>query len=60
MRNQLITGRLFCGLMIMTAGCTNYYKVTDPASGKTYYMTKIGEAGKAGAVRSRIVRQEVP
>jgi hypothetical protein len=25
--------------------------VTDPASGKTYYTTKINEAGRAGAVK---------
>ena len=42
---------MLCGLAGMTAGCTDYYRVTDPASGKAYYATKVGEAGKAGAVR---------
>lgn len=32
-------------------GCTNYYRVTDPASGKTYYTTKLDNAGRAGAVK---------
>ena len=51
MRNQLITGLLFYTLIITTAGCSNYYKVTDPASGKTYYTNKVSEAGNAGAVK---------
>ncbi len=34
----------------MIAGCSSYYRVTDPSSGKTYYTTKVGEAGKAEAV----------
>lgn len=35
----------------MITGCTSYYQVTDPSSGKTYYTTKVGETGKAGAVK---------
>jgi uncharacterized protein YceK len=27
--------------VLTTAGCASYYKVSDPASGKTYYTTKI-------------------
>ena len=51
MRRHLIAGLMICGLTILIAGCTSYYRVTDPASGKTYYTTKINDAGRAGAVK---------
>ncbi len=51
MRHHLIVGLMLCGLTIMTVGCSSYYRVTDPASGKAYYTTKVGEAGRAGAVK---------
>ena len=38
-------------LAFLTAGCGSYYRVTDPASGKNYYTTKVDDAGKAGAVK---------
>lgn len=45
---------ILCGLtLIIAAGCTNYYRVTDPVSGKSYYTTKVSEAGKAGAVKMK-------
>jgi hypothetical protein len=47
----LLTGVILGGLTVMIAGCTNYYRVTDPSSGKSYYTTKVGEAGRAGAVK---------
>jgi hypothetical protein len=42
-----------CGLIVMSAGCSDshHYRVTDPASGKAYYTTKIDDAGRAGAVK---------
>lgn len=40
-----------CGLMMIAAGCTSYYRVTDPASGKEYYTTKVGGTGRSGAVK---------
>ncbi|MDF0673638.1 MAG: hypothetical protein P0120_04755 [Nitrospira sp.] len=40
-----------CGLMMIATGCTTYYRVTDPASGKEYYTTKVGEKGRSGAVK---------
>lgn len=40
-----------CGFMLIAAGCTSYYRVTDPASGKEYYTTKVDEKGKSGAVK---------
>ena len=42
---------MVCGLMIAMAGCTTYYRVSDPASGKTYYTTKVKDAGGTGAVK---------
>ena len=38
-------------LALGVTGCSSYYRVTDPASGKTYYTTKINDAGRAGAVK---------
>ena len=35
---------------MLVAGCTNYYRVTDPSTGKAYYTTKV-DAGKGGAVK---------
>jgi len=40
---------LFVALALAAAGCTSYYVVKDPASGKTYYTKKI-EKIKGGAV----------
>ena len=31
-----------CGAFsLLAAGCTTYYKVTDPTTGKTYYTTEL-------------------
>jgi PBP1b-binding outer membrane lipoprotein LpoB len=39
-------------LAFLTAGCSSYYyRVTDPATGKSYYTDKVEDAGKAGAVK---------
>src|SRR5688572_11838892 len=35
-------------VMICAAGCTSYYKVHDPTTGKDYYTTKVDEK-KGGA-----------
>jgi hypothetical protein len=40
-RTPMIAG--LCVLSLMTAGCSNYYRVTDPGSGKTYYTTDIDD-----------------
>ena len=63
MDTYLIRGLLIGGLILMLGGCTHYYRVTDPASGKTYYTTDIDKE-KGGAVRikdertrSRVVLQ---
>jgi hypothetical protein len=39
-------------LALVTGGCTRYYRVTDPASGREYYAKKIGRT-RTGAVRFR-------
>jgi hypothetical protein len=51
MRKHVVTLWMLCGLITIAAGCTSYYRVTDPASGKSYYTTKVDEAGRAGAVK---------
>ena len=28
-------------LMMVTVGCSSYYQITDPGSGKVYYTTKV-------------------
>ena len=38
-------------LAFLTAGCSNYYRVTDPASGRSYYTHEVEDAGKTGAVK---------
>jgi hypothetical protein len=52
MRNHLVT-MMWCGLglVFVAAGCSSYYKVSDPATGKSFYST--GEAngqGRSGEV----------
>jgi hypothetical protein len=51
MRKHLITVLMLGGLTLLVLGCTNHYRVTDPTSGKTYYTTKVSDAGRAGAVK---------
>ena len=57
MRKQLATQHLSTALMLggltmLVAGCSdNHYRVTDPASGKAYYTTKVSDTGKSGAVK---------
>jgi hypothetical protein len=36
------------GVLLLT-GCTTYYKVTDPSTGKVYYTTKVENRG-GGAI----------
>ena len=47
----LIRGLTVCVLIMVVTGCSSHYRVTDPTSGKTYYTTKIKDAGRAGAVK---------
>jgi hypothetical protein len=51
MKTYLIVSLVLSGLIITVAGCSSHYRVTDPASGRTYYTTKVNDAGRAGAVK---------
>ena len=50
MNTSVIRGLLVGGLILMVAGCSHYYRVTDPGTGKTYYTTDIHEE-RGGAVK---------
>ena len=50
MKTYAVTG-LILGVALLVTGCSSYYRVTDPASGKTYYTTKVSETGRGGAVK---------
>jgi len=43
-------GVIFTGMCLGLSGCTTYYKVTDPTTGKVYYTTDIRKKGD-GAVQ---------
>jgi hypothetical protein len=49
MSRQIITGLAIGVLSLIMAGCSHYYRVTDPISGKTYYTTDIDE--RSGRVK---------
>ena len=50
MKIHMVTGLLLiCVLSLMVGGCSHYYRVTEPASGKTYYTTHIDE--RSGAAK---------
>ena len=49
MKIHILTGVLIGVLSLMVAGCSHYYRVTEPASGKTYYTTHIDE--RSGAAK---------
>ena len=51
MKTYGVTSLILCGVLLCMTGCSSYYRVTDPVSGKTYYTTKINDAGRAGAVK---------
>jgi len=50
MRKHFIAVWLLCGVTLIAAGCTTYYKVSDPSSGRAYYTTKVKE-GVGGSVK---------
>jgi hypothetical protein len=41
MRTAGVTGLMLLTLVLVTAGCTTYYRVTDPSSGKVFYTDEI-------------------
>ena len=50
MRKKHLAMWMVFGLIMGMAGCTTYYKVSDPATGHTYYTTKVKERSRTGAV----------
>ncbi|MBS0195241.1 MAG: hypothetical protein JSR77_00625 [Planctomycetes bacterium] len=40
----------------LMTGCSSYYKVTDPASGKEYYTKDVDRSGRGGAVEFKDAR----
>ena len=55
-RSNIAVGAV-CGFTLIAAGCSSpHYRVTDPASGKEYFTTKVQEAGKGGAVKVKDAR----
>jgi hypothetical protein len=38
-----------CVLPLLLGGCTSYYKVTDPTTGKAYYTTELTQKGNGSA-----------
>jgi hypothetical protein len=45
------------GLVLLAAGCTTYYKVTDPQSGREYYTDKI-DSDRSGVVKLKDARSK--
>ena len=43
------------GMISLTAACSHYYKVNDPAGSKEYYTTDVDEA-KGGAIKIKDAR----
>ena len=44
---RLTASTALLAIVLVTAGCTTYYRVTDPGSGRMYYMTDITRRGSA-------------
>ena len=51
MKRKHIAMWTMVGLIMSMAGCTNYYKVSDPGSGHTYYTSKVKDGGRTGAIK---------
>ena len=45
--NRMFLGSLV--VLISLSGCTSYYKVTDPTTGKTYYTTNLKQRGNGAS-----------
>ena len=54
MKIHIATGVLVYTLSLTMAGCSHYYRVTEPASGKTYYTTTIDERSGAAKFKDDI------
>jgi hypothetical protein len=40
---------MLCGLMLVTVGCSSYYRISDPAGTKEYYTTDIDKS-RSGSI----------
>lgn len=49
MKKTQVNFYVLCALAAVLAGCTTYYRVSDPAGTKEYYTTDIDET-KTGAI----------
>ena len=39
-----------CFLLLFAAGCSSYYRITDQATGRTYYTTEYDRTDSGGVV----------
>ena len=44
---RVIASTALLAIVLVTAGCTTYYRVTDPSSGKMFYTTDVKRSGSA-------------
>jgi len=44
---RLTASTALLAIVLVTAGCTTYYRVTDPSSGRMYYTDEIKRSGSA-------------
>jgi hypothetical protein len=44
---RVIASTALLTIVLVTAGCTTYYRVTDPSSGKIFYTTDVKRSGSA-------------
>lgn len=49
MKRMLTAVWVLCGIAVVVAGCTSYYRINDPAGTREYYTTDIDKT-KAGAI----------
>ena len=50
MRTVRFTGAMLLAIVLASAGCGTYYRVTDPNSGRVYYTDDV-KRGSQGAVQ---------
>lgn len=51
MRTVRLTGAMLLAVVLATAGCASYYRVTDPNSGRVYYTDDVKRNLQGGAVQ---------
>jgi hypothetical protein len=44
---RLIASTALLAIVLLTAGCTTYYRVSDPSTGKSFYTTDVKRNGSA-------------